>query len=504
MEQTIKSKLLLYGIISAVASIYLILTNNPGISVPVFFAIQFVVLFFIVKNNERAVNNKGLLMLIPIFIISLNNFISANYMMMPTNFLALVFLYSVMFLLLRNKLNLLKLNVSGILKIIINIFEPIINFIVPFKWIEERSKNKEKNILIKRILIGVLVSIPSVMFLVMMLSSADLVFYNNFIIFNDWFKKLFEFINIFKIIVGTFTGFYLFSHLYSVFTKDNNGFANMISNKTDAANKIKGDVIVFNILLTSILVIYTIFIAIQFKYLFSGGVLPNGLNYSEYARRGFFELVLLSVLNIALILLTTYLLRDKIYDQKNKWALFTKLMLIYLCVITGILLVSSYFRMSLYDSAYGFTRLRVLVYIFLVFEALGLIATLAYIIKHNFNILAVYAAIGLTFYLTLNVVKIDEIIAKRNIDMYLSGQAEDVDMEYLMTLSQDALPQIIRLTDSNVQIMTRVKTINYLKDISEIYYNKDNNWQSYNLVIERNKSLLEANINKISIIKGGI
>lgn len=121
MEQTIKSKLLLYGIISAVASIYLILTNNPGISVPVFFAIQFVVLFFIVKNNERAVNNKGLLMLIPIFIISLNNFISANYMMMPTNFLAIVFLYSVMFLLLRNKLNLLKLNVSGILKIIINI-----------------------------------------------------------------------------------------------------------------------------------------------------------------------------------------------------------------------------------------------------------------------------------------------------------------------------------------------------------------------------------------------
>jgi hypothetical protein len=201
--------------------------------------------------------------------------------------------------------------------------------------------------------------------------------------------------------------------------------------------------------------------------------------------------------------LTTYLLRDKIYENKNKWALFTKLMLIYLCVITGILLVSSYFRMSLYDSAYGFTRLRVLVYIFLVFEALGLISTLVYIIKHNFNILAVYAAIGLTFYLTLNVVKIDEIIAKRNIDMYLSGQAEDVDMEYLMTLSQDALPQIIRLTDSNVQIMTRVKTINYLKDISKVYNNKENNWQSYNLVIERNKSLLEANINKISIIKGG-
>lgn len=270
----------------------------------------------------------------------------------------------------------------------------------------------------------------------------------------------------------------------------------MIINKTNDANKIKGDVIVFNILLMSILTVYSIFIVIQFKYLFSGGTLPNGLNYSEYARRGFFELVFLSVLNIALILLTTYLLKDKIYEDKNKWALFTKLMLVYLCVITGILLISSYYRMSLYDSAYGFTRLRVLVYIFLIFEAIGLIVTLIYIVRHNFNILIVYAAIGLAFYLTLNLVKIDEIIAKRNVDMYLSGRAEEVDIDYLFSLSPDALPQIMRLTDSNVQYVTRIKTINHLKEMSVYYAQMENNWQSYNLSIERNKSLLEENMSR--------
>lgn len=487
MDQKIKLKLSFYGIVSAIAFIYLIMNNGLGISVPTFFVIQFVVLFIISQNNED-VNIKGLLMMIPIFIISLHNFISASYI--PTNFFVTVFLYSVMFLLLGNKLNLMKLNILGIVKIIVNIFEPIINFIVPFKWIAERSKNKEKNILLKRILIGVAISIPSVMFLVMMLSSADLVFYNNFILFNNWFKKLFEFINIFKIVIGTFTGFYLFGHLYSVYVKDEK-IANLIDDNAIVANKIKGDVVVLNILMISILFVYTIFMAIQFKYLFSGGTLPNGLNYSEYARRGFFELVFLSILNIGLILLTTYLLRDKIYEDKNKWALLNKFMLIYLCTITGILLISSYYRMSLYDSAYGFTRLRVLVYIFLIFEAAGLLATFVYIIKHNFNILAVYAAIGLAFYLTLNVVNIDGIIAKRNIDMYLSGQAEDIDIDYLMTLSPDALPQIIRLIDSNVQIMTRIKTINYLKDISGGYKYTQNNWRSYNLSIERNKNLLE-------------
>jgi hypothetical protein len=43
--------------------------------------------------------------------------------------------------------------------------------------------------------------------------------------------------------------------------------------------------------------------------------------------------------------------------------------------------------------------------------------------------------------------------------------------------------------------MTRVKTINYLKDISIYYAQMENNWQSYNLTIEKNKELLEASNN---------
>lgn len=495
MDDRIKSKISFYGIVSAIAFIYLILTPNPGISVPIFFVIQFAVLFLIARNNEGVINIKGLLLMIPIFIISLNNFISANYLWMPTNFLAIVFLYSVMFLLLENNLSLIKLNVSSIIKIIVNIFEPLVNFIVPFKWIAERSENKEKNILAKRIFLGVAISIPCVMFLVMMLSSADLVFYNNFIAFNNWFANLFDFLNIFKIIIGTFAGLYLFGHLYSVFNKDDKNIINV--NDNAAAKKINGDIIVFNILLMSILAIYSIFIVIQFKYLFSQGTLPDGLNYAEYARRGFFELVFLSVLNIGLILLTTYLLKNKIYEDKNKWALFTKLMLIYLCVITGILLVSSYYRMSLYDSAYGYTRLRILVYMFLIFEATGLIATLVYIMKHNFNILVVYAVIGLTFYLSLNLVKIDNIIAKRNIDMYFSGQGETLDMDYLMTLSPDAAPEIMRLLDKDVEMVARNQARIYLEGIKERYSNMEYNWQGYNLSVERIKALLEDNKDKL-------
>lgn len=497
MEDRIKLRLSLYGIISAATYIYLILTPNPGISIPIFILIQLVSLILIIKNTEKIKNSKGIMVMVPILIISLNRFISANNIWRETNFFAIVFLYSAMFLMMNGNLNLIKINFNSFLKVIVNIFEPIVNFIVPVKWIAERSKNKEKNLVLKRVLIGISISIPCVIFLILMLSSADMVFNNNFIAFNNWLADLINIIYIFKLIIGTFVGLYLFSQLYSVFSDDGNNIVKLTSESSNSAKQVKGDVIVLNILLVSILIIYTIFIAIQFKYLFSSGELPYGLNFAEYARRGFFELVFLSVLNIALILLTTYLLKDKIYVEKNKWALFTKLMLIYLCILTGILLVSSFYRMSLYDNAYGFTRLRILVYMFLIFEAVGLVATLIYIMKHNFNIFAVYTAIGLAFYLTLNLVKIDDVIAKRNIDMYLAGQTESLDMDYLMTLSADAAPQIMRLLDKNVEFITRNNARIYLEGKKELYSNMEYNWQSYNLSVERTKSLLEVNKDKL-------
>ncbi len=499
MDDRIKLKLSLYGMISAVSFIYLILNDIPGISIPIFFAVQIASLYLIIKNKDGVKNIRGLLFTVPILIISLNFFISANYMWAPTNFLAIVFLYSVMFLMLNEKLNLSKLNILGFVKIIINIFEPLVNFIVPLRWIAERSRNNEKNMLVKRIILGVLISIPCVLFLTMMLSSADMIFYNNFKVFNKWIEDFFYNLQIFKLIIGAFAGLYLFGHLYNVYDTNEESAVKIVNENSASIKQVKGDVVVLNILLTSILAIYTIFIAIQFRYLFSSGELPYGLNYAEYARRGFFELVFLSVLNIGLIMLTTYLLKDKIYNEKIKWALITKGMMIYLCVVTGILLVSSYYRMSLYDSAYGFTRLRILVYMFLIFEGLGLAATLIYIIKHNFNILAVYAAVCLVFYLTLNLVRIDEIIAKRNIDMYLNGQTETVDVGYLMTLSSDAVPEIIRLLDEKVEINTRIMTRDYLMHLHKVYSSMENSWQSYNLSVEKSKSILLQNKEKIEL-----
>ena len=46
-------------------------------------------------------------------------------------------------------------------------------------------------------------------------------------------------------------------------------------------------------------IVYILFIAVQFKYFFSG-TLEDGFTYAEYARRGFFELLFVTLINLSI------------------------------------------------------------------------------------------------------------------------------------------------------------------------------------------------------------
>lgn len=483
MDNSIKIKLSIYGLLSAVSFIYLILTHNPGISVPVFTIIQFVSIFTLIYKREEAKNKKGLLMFVPIFILSLNYYLSGSYLWRAPNFLCTMLLYSTMVAILTDNFPVKELSFKFLFKILEHVIVPLRNFNIPFKWINKYKSDDAKKKLHSSIILGIFISLPFVVFLLIMLSSADLVFSVKVENTLEWFSKMLDLELIFKIIFGMIAGLYLFGLIYIVFAEKKSDSQNAIFTLEIRPKNV--DTIVINILLSSILLVYTLFIFIQFKYLFAGSVLPGNLNYAEYARRGFFELIFLSFLNIGLILLTVYLYKEKIYVQRNKWSNLTKIFMMYLCAVTFVMLISSFYRMYLYDQEYGFTRLRVLVYGFLIFESIGLIITAAFIMRPEFNIMAVYMVIGLCYYLCLNVVQIDNIIAKHNVDMYLAKETDSLDIDYLMSLSVDAAPQIARLVENNnADIMTRYKADLYFKNIEE-NYSSDSLWQSRNYSIDK-------------------
>lgn len=56
--------------------------------------------------------------------------------------------------------------------------------------------------------------------------------------------------------------------------------------------------------MTVLNIIYAIFCFIQISYLFTKMTLPEGFTYAEYARQGFFELMIVTFINFAIILIS--------------------------------------------------------------------------------------------------------------------------------------------------------------------------------------------------------
>ncbi|NLW45414.1 MAG: DUF4173 domain-containing protein [Syntrophomonadaceae bacterium] len=466
MEKTMRNKLLLYALISAVGLVLLVMTDHAGISVPLFFVLQFACWYWLAPEK------KALWLFVPIFIISLNSFISASPIWQGSNVLVIIALYSVMVLVMIDRFPIKEDSLRFIFETIVNVFKPIQYALLPFKWWSEVDEDKTR--MVKRVLKGIAVTVPCLFILIVMLSSADLVFLKGTATFINNLGNLLDSEMVFKAIFGAIGGLYLFGFMYIACTPPQQ------EEQQPAATASSADLAILNALLISILTVYTLFVFIQFRYLFAGAELPYGLSYAEYARRGFFELLFLSGFNIMLILISVRLTRLR----EGLGPKIAGYLCHYLCVVTIILLTSSFYRLWLYSADFGLTRLRLLVFGFLIFEAVGLLITFLYIQKPKFNIVAVYLSIGLLYYLILNIVPIDNLIAKNQVDRYFADRKQGI--EYIMTLSPDAAPQISRLLDSGkVDDQTRQMARTYFSDLNARYSVGERGWQGYNLSIER-------------------
>ncbi|KAA3663616.1 MAG: DUF4173 domain-containing protein [Chloroflexi bacterium] len=106
-----------------------------------------------------------------------------------------------------------------------------------------------------------------------------------------------------------------------------------------------------------------------------------------------------------------------------------------------VMLVSAFQRMRLYEAAFGYTRLRLNVYVFMVWLGALLVwfVLSQWMRPDRFAIGGIVVAIG--FLVTLNVINPDYFIAQQNIVRY--QQMGDLDVAHLTTLSDDAIPVLV-------------------------------------------------------------
>jgi hypothetical protein len=198
------------------------------------------------------------------------------------------------------------------------------------------------------------------------------------------------------------------------------------------------------IILGSVVLLFGAFVGIQFAYFFGGRATLSmtGLTFSDYARRGFFELLAVSILTLGLAL---WLDHVTIRQEKAETRIFRGLSLL-LVGLTTVILVSAAQRMWLYEEAFGFTQLRVYTHVFIGWLGVlfAVFALNLFRLRRNlFSLGTLLVIIG--YLVTMNLMNVDAYIAERNIARYHEGQGQELDVRFLNILSVDALPQIMAL-----------------------------------------------------------
>jgi hypothetical protein len=198
------------------------------------------------------------------------------------------------------------------------------------------------------------------------------------------------------------------------------------------------------IVLAVIDVVVGLFVGLQIAYLFGGQstLVAAGLTYSDYARRGFFELVAAACLagGVVVALETTVARRTRPYLA----------VLLALIGLTGIVLVSATLRLRLYQDAYGWTELRL--YVLTTIAALGaaLVVMVVLAVLGRMQWLGHgLAVIGVVALVALNVVAPGGFVAARNVERILDASLvppdghAGLDATYLGVLPDDAVPVLV-------------------------------------------------------------
>lgn len=164
----------------------------------------------------------------------------------------------------------------------------------------------------------------------------------------------------------------------------------------------------------------------------------TGLTYAEYVHQGFGQLVVATLLTLLTIAVAVRKAPRETPGQRRV----LRLLLGVLSVLTLVVVASALYRMSVYQEAYGYTVLRVLVDAFELWLGLLVVLVMVAGIRLSGTWLPRAAlASGAAFLLMIGLANPEAWVAERNIERYeATGK---LDLDYLSSLGPDAAPTLV-------------------------------------------------------------
>jgi hypothetical protein len=490
------SRLLLCTVLLGVLANWFFFDQLPGISVPLFVFAFYSVFLWNMRNVVTVRKDFAWFLMIPIILLSITYLIFSNMVFNALNIMAISVLIVMQTTLAAKRSKSAWDSVKFIGDVFLGFFyRPFAFLFLPFRVIVKRLNkglNVGKKNTLTKVLLGVLIAVPLVVIVVSLLASADEVFSY----FLGSIPELFAAINldqfIPRFIFAAVIALCSFSYIWSMIAKQKSVITfREPEDYVSLTNSI--DHVVAATILSIINAIYVFFTLIQFSYLFGGFSLdlPQQFTYAEYARRGFFELVLVTLINFSILL-------GLIYWTKKAGRVMDQTIQVLESLLVGctlIMLGSAFIRMYLYEQMYGFTYLRVLTHAFMILLFVLFIFTLCRIWNVHVKLFKYYLLTAIAAFVLVNYFNSDVLITKWNIERY--EQTGKIDVGYLSSLSDSAIPQLTGLLQAKDEAV-RAKTENYLYERKK-ELNGERSWQSFNLSRLHAKKVLanfELHLNK--------
>jgi hypothetical protein len=188
--------------------------------------------------------------------------------------------------------------------------------------------------------------------------------------------------------------------------------------------------------------VFLLFVAIQATVLFGGDrhvLETTGLTYAEYAREGFFQLLLVAFLTLLVVAIAG----RRRGGRKGRRPTAVEGLLGLLCLLTLVVLASALRRLGLYEDAYGFTVARLVGHAATLWIGAVIALVLAAGALRATWLPQALVALTAAALFAFSLVNPEGWVAERNVERY--EESGKIDDWYLGTLGPDATPALAEL-----------------------------------------------------------
>ncbi|MFL5560381.1 MAG: DUF4153 domain-containing protein [Gemmatimonadaceae bacterium] len=188
--------------------------------------------------------------------------------------------------------------------------------------------------------------------------------------------------------------------------------------------------------------LFALFVAIQLPHLFGGISRVRevaGLTMAEYARGGFFQLVVVATLVLPLLLGSAALVRQ---DEPRPWRTFRGFALVMIALV-AVMIASALQRLGLYVASFGLTEDRVYATAIVIWLSIIFALFIATVLRRREAGFAVAALIsGWVVLAALDFANPQAMVVRTNAERSVEGAS--FDWQYAARLAADATPELVQ------------------------------------------------------------